>query len=135
MLGWFIRQFDMPIEKPKLKYDKHTVYALAYPSKRKDKVFYVGVSMYPGKRFVDHLRGTSGNNDKDTLILQFRKQGKEPRLIILERNLTKTKAYKQESYWITKLEGEGHELVNRTRGGKFPGSAQYAASQKSRHKG
>lgn len=126
----------MSIQEPNIDKRTHTVYALAFPNKLIDKIFYVGVSKVPGKRYGDHLRAVSGNNDKDDIIKDILNSGKKPRLLILEKGLSQSKAYTREKYWITQMEKQGHKLTNKTRGGKFPGIARYAAKkQKTRRKG
>ncbi len=121
----------MPIEKYKLDKRLHSVYGLAYPSKLKTRVFYVGVSKVPGKRFEDHLRGDTGNVDKDVIIKQILNRGKRPRLVILERGLTQSQAYTREKYWITKYRKQS-PLTNKTSGGKFPYVSRVAAEHKKR---
>lgn len=82
--------------------------------RRNDEVFYVGMSTDSYARYGEHTSIRSAKTDKDTRILDMRKDGLLPELIVIEKNLSRSKALEREAHWIRYYRSLGAPLTNST---------------------
>lgn len=85
----------------------HTIYALAYPDT--DTVFYVGAAVNERERYKEHLARKSHSKNLDAEVKSILQSGRQPKLIILESNVTDPK--RSEKDWIQRM--SCHPLVNK----------------------
>jgi DNA-binding Xre family transcriptional regulator/predicted GIY-YIG superfamily endonuclease len=93
-----------------------SVYGLVDPRHKDTQlVFYVGVSEDPHSRYGEHLiiRGKVKNASKAARILEMRKEGVVPELVIFEKDLPTDDALKRETYWIEHFLALGMPLTNK----------------------
>lgn len=82
--------------------------------RRNDEVFYVGMSTDPHSRYGEHLslRGKAKVSAKGIRILDMRKEGIIPELVIFEHDIPAGKALDREKYWINYHLDIGSPLTN-----------------------
>lgn len=90
-----------------------SVYGLKDP--RNDEIFYVGMSIDPYARYGQHLAFRVANDAKETRILDMRREGLMPNLIIIEPNIPDKNAREREGYWIRYYLGLGAPLTNKSK--------------------
>ncbi len=92
-----------------------SVYGLVDPRHRGVQlIFYIGVSEEPYARYGEHLliRSNDKTGPKGAYILDMRKDGVIPGLIIIEKDLPTNDAEKRETYWIGHFLALGMPLTN-----------------------
>lgn len=93
-----------------------SVYGLV-DQRRKDiqLVFYVGMSIEPYTRYAQHLMflDRDTNKAKVDIILDMRKEGMMPLLVIFESDIMHTNAFEREKYWIGHFLSLDMPLTNR----------------------
>lgn len=93
-----------------------SVYGLK--DRRNDEIFYIGMSTDPYSRYGEHIAVRRSTSPKSKRILDMRKDGLMPELIIFEQNIELSNALNREQYWIEHHLALGTPLTNiqRTRG-------------------
>ena len=81
---------------------------------RNGEIFYVGMSTDPYSRYGEHLslRGKSKASAKGLRILDLRKNGLLPELVIFEQEIPSEKALERENFWIHHHLSIGSPLTN-----------------------
>ena len=81
---------------------------------RVNEIFYIGMSVDPYSRYGEHLslRTATVNKAKNDRILDMRKDGLMPRLIIIEPNIPIEDAHTRECYWMQYYKRIGASLTN-----------------------
>ncbi len=111
--------------------DTWAVYELVDPS-FPQIVRYVGITNDPRRRFSHHVACRDAHTRKSRWIMSIKREGREPRMRILHRNMTIDEAKYLEMALITKRRVSGHPLTNLTDGGD--GTAGHVLSQETRDK-
>ena len=79
---------------------------------RNGEIFYVGMSTDPYARYGEHLAFRVAKDTKEARILDMRREGILPELVIFEKNMPIKKAYDREIYWIRHYSNLGIRLTN-----------------------
>lgn len=89
-----------------------SVYGLE--DERVNEIFYIGMSVDPYSRYGEHLslRTATVNKAKNERILDMRKDGLMPRLIIIESDIPIEDAHARECYWMQHYKRVGAPLTN-----------------------
>lgn len=87
-----------------------SVYGLK--DRRNDEFFYIGMSADPYARYGEHIMIRTAKNAKESRILDMRKDGILPELVIFEKDIPRLSAFKQEAYWIRYFQDLGISLTN-----------------------
>jgi excisionase family DNA binding protein len=89
-----------------------SVYGLK--DRRNDEFFYIGMSTDPHSRYGEHLslRGKARMSAKGLRILDMRKDGLLPELVIFEQDISAEYALDRERYWMNYHLGIGAPLTN-----------------------
>ena len=85
------------------------IYKIVGSLETEEKVYYVGMSDHPNKRFGEHILK---NNKFDGLVKQFDEAGKMLKSEIIEWPPTEKQAQIKEKYWILRYQEEGQPLLN-----------------------
>jgi hypothetical protein len=93
-----------------------TIYTLTDP--RDLVIKYVGKSIRPEKRFIEHLK-ESGSYKKINWIQKLLKSGMKPIMEELDQVPTQDEDF-WEIYWIAQIKSWGFDLLNHTKGGHNP---------------
>ncbi len=105
--GW--KEWGVPFDwKPPLQY-KERIFIYAFVNELTQEV-YVGQTENVERRWTQHLRDTA-NADKAALIQSLRRQGQEPKPIILEE-VAGEKTYERERYWTSYYKSKGYKVTN-----------------------
>ncbi len=91
-----------------------SIYGLVDP--RDDLVFYIGSSVDPQRRFVQHMcqLNQASNPDKNERILSIKKDGLEPGLLIIEECIPLRNSFDRERFWIQHYLRLGAPLTNQS---------------------
>jgi predicted GIY-YIG superfamily endonuclease len=90
--------------------EKASVYGLK--DKRNNEVFYVGMSIDPYARYGQHVAIRTAKSAKEDRILDMRKDGLMPELVIFEQDIPIEQAPERERHWIHFYLNRGIVLTN-----------------------
>jgi len=82
--------------------EERTASVYGLEDERVNEIFYIGMSVDPYSRYGEHLTLRKGtvNKAKNDRILDMRKDGAMPRLIIIESDIPIEDAHARECYWM-----------------------------------
>lgn len=86
-----------------------TIYALADP--RSGEQRYVGRTVAPGKRLIDHVTRQDGS-PRSEWVMSLVREGVMPRMDVLATDVRAEFAAQTEQAWIDRLRAQGCDLVN-----------------------
>lgn len=99
-------------------FQTYQLYTLNEPNS--DIVRYVGMSQNSEKRYKQHLKEKKHNSYKSHWICKLNEQGLQPKLDIIETDLSLNEAFIKEKHYIKFFKCLGARLVNLTIGGEAP---------------
>lgn len=79
---------------------------------RNGEIFYVGMSREPYARYGQHLSFITAKDAKEDRILDMRKEGIMPELVIFEQNIPLKNVWERETYWVQHYIDLGIQLTN-----------------------
>jgi len=88
----------------------YSIYALNDP--QANEFFYIGMSVKPHDRYMQHLSLSDNNTAKSKRILALRKEGLRPDLVIIEQDIPYKNSDAREYFWISHYLALGAPLTN-----------------------
>ena len=96
----------------------YQIYTLNEPNS--DIVRYVGLTRNPEKRHKEHIKEKRHNSYKSHWVSKLTQRGLEPKMDIIETDLSLQEAFEKEMHYIKLFKSFGARLVNLTIGGEAP---------------